>query len=138
MKKAANILFLIGGVYALVGLLSLVVTGVLLIVFSTSGLTDVIKQAIIDGSIQTSYQGTIEEVTKLVQITLLTSGIIVLCFVPLCIVSSILSFKARNSRSHGLFIANIVFGVLSGNDVSVVGAIFALIKGDTIEQENLR
>ena len=61
--------------------------------------------------------------------------IVYLLVAAFAVPSAIFAFKARNSDNRTYFILNIVFGVLACVEVNVVGAIFALIKGDTVENK---
>ena len=47
--------------------------------------------------------------------------------IPLCILSSVFAFKAREDGSKNNAVLNIVFGVLSGSMANAVGGIFNLI-----------
>ena len=67
------------------------------------------------------------ELAKLFQIYLKVSGVSLFFMAAFAAVSSIVSFKARNNDSKKLFILNIVFGVISGVEVNLVGGILALI-----------
>ena len=133
MKKVANILFLVGGIYSFILVASLVIIGIVFLVFSSAGLTATIIIGIQNGSIKSSFTGTPEEIAALVQLTFLITGIILLFIASFGIVNGILSLKARNTDNKNLYIANIVFGILSDTPINVVGAIFALIKGNTLE-----
>ena len=133
MKKVANILFLVGGIYSIVSVASLAIAGVFLLVFSGTAFTATIVQGINDGTINSSFTGTPEQIAAAIQLMFLIMGI---CFVVIAsfgIVNGILSLKARNTDKKELFIANIVFAFLSGVEINLVASIFALIKGDTIE-----
>lgn len=133
LKKAANILFLVGAIFAIVWAVGYLVGGIVTAVISGS-------QVFKDTFVETAHKAdpeataeTIEAAYLVVQYALVSSS--VFCFVcfAFCIPSAIFSFKARNSDNKVFFILNIVFGILSWTIVNVVGAVFALIRGDTIE-----
>ena len=134
MKKAANILFLVGAIFAIVWAVGYLVGGIVTAVISGS-------QVFKDTFVETAHRAdpeataeTIEAAYLVVQYVLVSSS--VFCFVcfAFCIPSAIFSFKARNSDNKVFFILNIVFGILSWTIVNVVGAVFALIRGDTFEE----
>ena len=133
MKRAANILFLVGAIISIVTAVSGILSGIAFIVL---GCIPEIKQAIIDGvnngSIQTT-EATAEAAAAVFQYTFIACGVSVLFCSLFAIPNCIFAFKARNCNSRVIFILNIVFGVICCVEVNVVGAVFALIKGDTIE-----
>ena len=102
-------------------------------VFGSPVFKDLIIRGLEEGSINSDFPGTIEQVADAIQIMFISMAI---TFIVLGIFSSaniFFSFKGRNNDKKGFFIANIVLGVLSGNDINVVAAVFGLIKGNTIE-----
>ena len=133
LKKAANILFLVGAIFAIVWAVGYLVGG---IVTAVIGGSQTFKDAFLEAASKADPEATAETIEAaylIVQYALVSSS--VLCFVcfAFCIPSTIFSFKARNSDNKAFFILNIVFGILSWTIVNVVGAVFALIRGDTIE-----
>lgn len=135
MKRAANILFLIGAILSIVAAASYFICSIVFIVLGTSpALREAIIESINSGQATTTLPSA-EEAATFMQATFVATGIVM--FIPaLCAIpSAIFAFKARNSDKKVFFILNIVFGVLSSATVNVVGAIFALIKGDTIENK---
>ena len=133
MKKVANILFLVGGIYSIISVASLAITGTVLLVLSGSFFTATLVQGIIDGTVNSSFTGSPEEVAAAIQLMFLIMGI---CFVTVAsfgVANSIVSFKGRSTDRKEIFVINIVFAYLSGNTINLVASIFGLIKGDTIE-----
>ena len=134
LKKTANILFLVGAIFAIVWAVGYLVGGIVTAVVSGS---QVFKDAFYEAAYRADPEvaaDTVEAAYSVVQYALVSSS--VLCFVcfAFCIPSCIFSFKARNSDNKVFFILNIVFGILSWTIVNVVGAVFALIRGDTFEE----
>ena len=132
MKKAANILFLIGGIVSIVTAASLVIAGVILMLV---GLLPVFTDAVMD--LAKSYAPEeaakdIQAAFEIMKIVLISYGVTCLFIATFSAVSAVVAFKARNTDNKAMFILNIVFGVLGCVEVNVVGAIFALIKGDTL------
>ena len=135
LKKAANILFLIGAIVAIVVGVCYLLTSVVFLVLGTS---EAFRQAVIEainsGSAKTDLPSP-EEAANVLQAFFLTSGIILLVPAACSIPSCIFSFKARNSDNKAFFVLNIVFGILGSTIVNVVGGVFGLVKGDTIVTE---
>ena len=133
MKKAANILFLIGGIVAIVWAILYLISGIIFLAVGASEAT--VIQLINEGQVQLPARVTAEEFAKLFCATMTGIGAGSLVCLACSVASSILSFKGRNSSSKAVFILNIVFGVLAFTLVPVVAAIFGLIKGDTIVEQ---
>ena len=133
MKKASNILYLIGGIYAIVSVAALLIAGVILLIFSSSALTATIIKGIEEGTIHTSFTGSPEEIAVMIQITFLAIGITFIAVSAIYVIAGIIAFKGRNNDKKNLFVANIVFGVITENPLILLASIFALIKGDTKE-----
>ena len=123
MRRASNILLLVGGIYAIVCAVTFFVMG---IVFLTGGslpiighyLEEAFKQAGIDDP---------EKVRLLIQIASISCGVTFIFCAVLCIPSCIVSFAARKNPTKGLLIANIVIGYFCGTTYNVVGGILGLI-----------
>ncbi|MCR4911718.1 MAG: hypothetical protein K5925_04270 [Bacilli bacterium] len=133
MKKAANILFLIGGIVAIVWAIGYLISGIVFLVMGSN--EALIVQLINEGQVQLPQGVTAEEFAKIFCATMAGIGAGCLVCLACSVASSILSFKGRNSSSKAVFILNIVFGVLAFTLVPVVAAVFGLIKGDTIVEQ---
>ena len=139
MKKAANILFLVGFILSIVMGVSMLIAAITCIVL---GSVPAFKDALLDLIQRYAPEqaaADIEAALQIAQITMVSCGVVYLIVAAFAVPSALFAFKARNSDNRTYFILNIVFGVLACVEVNVVGAIFALIKGDTIEnkQENV-
>ena len=133
MKKAANILFLVGAIVSIVAAVTALSTAIVFLVLgSSASLRDAIIASIESGQSSTDAASP-EAAAQIVQLTFTCTGAMLLVPAVCAVPSAIFAFKARNTDNHAFFVLNIVFGLLSGVEVNVVGAIFALIKGDTIE-----
>ena len=133
MKKAAKILYLIGGIYSIITAVTLMIIGIVFVVFAGASFTSAIIEGIRSGEIRSSFSGSEAEVASQIQLMFMTIGLVFVFMASFGVVNSILSFKARNSANRKLFIANIVFSALSGVEVNLVGSIFALIVGNTLD-----
>ena len=123
MRRASNILLLVGGIYSIACAVAFFITA---IVFLTGGslpiigryLEEVLHQAGVDDP---------ERVRLLIQIASISCGCTFIFCAILCIPSAIVSFIARNKPTKGLLIANIVIGYLCGTTYNVVGGVLGLI-----------
>ena len=126
MKKATRILLLVSGIMSIVDAVILLITSIVFMVLSSPSLRQYYVDGLRDGSVHSSFTGSPEEVAKAIQAVFLVVGIILLFVTIFAIANAVVSFLARNKESKGLYIMAIVFGVLSGVAVSVVGGIFGL------------
>ena len=125
MKKAVNILFLVGAIVSLVTVFVLTITGIFL--FSISSNTALIRRLIEEGVITTSYQGSESEVIQMVQTTLRIAAVFVIIYSLFAVVCAILAFRARSNPNKLNCILNIVFGGLGGITVIIVASILGLV-----------
>ena len=128
MKKVANILLLVGGILAVVCIVVYLIMGVAFIIASGPALTEPLIEGIESGNISSDFQGaTTEEIVKLIQLFFLTLGIVFICFVPFAIANCIICFVGKAKQTKGMYILNIVFGILSWTLVNTVGGVLGLI-----------
>ena len=135
MKRAANILFLIGFILSIVMGVSMLIASVVCIVL---GAVPAFKDALVELAQRYAPEQAAADIDLAIQIaqaTLIACGVVYLIVAAFAVPSAIFAFKARNSDNRTFFVLNIVFGVLACVEVNVVGAIFALIKGDTVENK---
>ncbi len=127
MKKASKILFRVGGIISIVLFALFLTMAIIFIVSGSPAMTEAIKKGIEEGTIQTTFVGSIEDQAKVVQAALMSSGIVFMIFAIFNIPNAILSFMTLRMPSTIMYIFNIVFGAISGCEVNLVGAIFGLI-----------
>ena len=128
MKKAANILLTIGGVFAIICAVSYLICGVVFIVLASPAFTQVLIEGVESGSVHTDFHGaTTEEIVMLIQATFLAIGIMFMCFIPFAIADCVICFVGRAKQTKVLYILNIVFGVLGGTIVNTVGGVLGLV-----------
>ena len=122
MRRASNILLLVGGIYSIVCAVTFFVTAIVFFVGGTPIYGRYLEEALIQAGIDDP-----ERVRLLVQLSSILCGVAFIICAILCIPSAILSFVARNKPTKGLLIANIVIGYLCGTTYNVVGGILGLI-----------
>lgn len=133
MKKAANILLLVGAIMAICSAVGYLIGAIVYGVLASPALTEFVIKGLQEGSIDSSFPGTAEEQAVLIQAMFVTLAVVFGCLVLTSAASVVFSFKARNTGNKVLIILALVFSVLSSTIVGAVGAVFGLIKGDTIE-----
>lgn len=125
MKKAKEILLLVGGILQIAGAVGFAIAGLVFAILS--GLKDFIVEGLSNGTITSDLPGTPEEQAAAVSVLFITFAVLFFLFTAFNIVGAIITFKARKAESKPLLIATIVFGVLGGTEVAAVGAVFGLI-----------
>ena len=135
MKKASDIVLLVGSILGFVAAGGLFIAAVVFIILSTPAFTDFIREGIQNGSITTDASD-IEIAIGIVVATFITCAVFFIIVGVLSIVSSIIALKARKEGRKGLYIACLVLGILS-NEVVLVGSIFGLISNKKEPQNDV-
>lgn len=127
MKKASNILFLVGTILSSCALFACVIGAILFANFSDRQYTSFIVQGIEDGVIEVDVNGSAESQARYIQS--LFSVLAFLCsFEAVILIPNIvLSALGRKKDNKVVYILNMVFGILSGVVVNAVGGIFGII-----------
>ena len=120
MKKASNIMYLVAMILGIIGAALLVFYGLAMVVV---GCIPAIAEAISQEAPE-EYQALIMGVWMG---SMIGSGLLLLALGACAIVSSVLCHKARTEGNRKLYILNIVFGAISGNEVAVAASILAII-----------
>ena len=130
MKKASDILLLVGGIVAAVCIFIYLLCGVMFTVMSLPFFTPYIAEGIREG-IVTTAMGDIsmspEELAALIQMLFTVYAVIFYIITVFTVVSCIFAFSARKAQSSAMYILNIVFGVIGCTVVNTVGGILGLI-----------
>ena len=129
MKKASEVLLLIGAILSFVSLLGLLVGAIILFVFASPALTDLIIEGINNGSVHSSQTGTPEEVAAFVQMTLsITAVVLLVCMIPV-VVAGIFALRASKKQDMTSYIVALVLAlVFGGNIITVIGAILGIVE----------
>ena len=130
MRKASQILLLIGAIISIVvTVIFLVLAGFFMISGTSAEAKQIIAEGIRNGSITVNVPGAVTEAEKVeaVQATYVVLGVMFIFFALFGIVNTVLAFISRSKKSTGLFVCNIVFGFLSGTEVTLLGGIFGLV-----------
>lgn len=132
MKKASDILLLIAGI---VSIMAAIFYLVLMIVFFVLGSVDTstIAQYIREGKINSSINGTAEEQAEVIKVLFVVLAIVFLILTVFTVVNAVISFVGKARGTKGLYIANIVFGILSSVVLNLVGGILGVV---AVSQDN--
>jgi len=126
MKRAANILLLVGAIIAIVSTVLYLIAGIVFLVLGAIDKATMI-QWIQDGTVHTGVNGSAEEQAIAVKAVFLVVGVVFLVLTAFSLADSIIAFKGRNAQTKTLYILNIVFGALSGVVVNLVGGILGVV-----------
>ena len=127
MKKASDILILIGYVFSILSSVALLGIAILFVVISTPIAKDIIIQGLESGAIHTDFVGPVEEQVR--QIQILFAGLSVMFFVltAFYITCTVFAFLSTHKDNQGFVIAALVFSILCGNVILIVGEILRLV-----------
>lgn len=132
MRKIGNVLLILAGIFAILGCLGALGGSIALIVFSGPQFKQMIIDGLANGTIKSDLPGTPEEIATGVQAIFLGVGIFLAVEVLFTFGCAAVSFAAKAKQTSGLYIANIVLGVLTGSIFALVGGIFGLIGKEEI------
>ena len=131
MRRAAQILFLVGMILSIISAVSCGISGIICIIAGGNpALGETLAKAFADAMAAANYNGSVtpEELAAMIQGAYIGIGVWCLITAALAVVNAVFCSKARDGRpARSTAILCIVFGILSSVMVSVVGAIFALI-----------
>ena len=123
MKKASNILLLVGGIMCIIIAVSMVLMAVSFFAISSS--TEAIKEFLKE-SIDEEFN--YDPYLQAARIGLIVCGVVFAIVALLNIILSIFANQGRQpSAKHGDFVANIVLGVFAGNSICIAGGVLGLV-----------
>lgn len=127
MKKASNYVLLAGIIYSFVVVVALcVVAGIFLSINTPDG-KQAIMQGLQNGTIQTSFTGTAEQQANQIIVLLVIFAVYFFVMAFFALINAFIAIMGKSKKTKGLYILNIVLGVISGVYVNAVGAIFGLV-----------
>lgn len=139
MKKATNILFLVGGIVSAVMIFVYLLVGVIYILGASPVFCDMVTEMLENGQLHTSLEGVpVEEIVSYLQATFLVIGVCFMVLACFAAVNCVMSFIARKKQSKAVCVLNIVFGVLSSVIVNIVGGVFGIILASRQENSSSR
>ena len=127
MRKVANIMMLLNGIFSIVGVVTVVACGIIFILMGTPVFTDLLQRII--SLFETYLPESIspEMIMIMMRTTFISSGVcMMLSCIPMGILAN-LSFKARDNHSRGLYLAVIIMSAILEIEFGIIGGIFGLI-----------
>ena len=135
MRKLSNTFLTIGGILSFVFVGLFIVLAIVCFVVSSPVGTDLVKDWVANHPEQSDL--TPEQAAKLFSAAFVACGILFLFISAFAVPSGIVAFKAKQKPTHGILVANIVFGALSGTSFNIAGGILGLIRNNR-EERNAR
>ena len=125
MKKAKEILLLIGGILSIIAVVGIIVAGIVLIILGSPSFANFLQEAVENGSIKTDFAD-----LDALRLFLTLMGTFVLFTATLPCACAIVSFIAKDKESKALYIACIVLGLLTSMYLTVIGGIIGILDTD--------
>ena len=115
MKKTGNLLIIIGMVFTILSILGLAITGIVfMVVASPDNKADIMKQ-LADGSMTTTFEGTLSEKADKVQLLFKVLGIVFFIMSSGYLVNVVLDIASIKADKKGLYLAVVIMNVLFFN-----------------------
>ena len=134
MKKAANILFLIGMILSILTAIGYLISGIICLAANNA---PELKEQLIQ-VLENNHIPQAQMIANLIQRSLIGSAISAFISCGFAIANAPISWNGRTKGNTTIYVLNIVFGILSGVIINVVGAILALIAdGNTKKREEV-
>lgn len=125
MKRTSRIFLRVGAIVSLVLAGIFLLCGVTFLIISLPFFVDVIRDGVSSGEISTSVSP--DAAVALWLSFSISTCVIFLVLTAFAVVNGILGFKCLNNPNKKLLITTIVFGFLSGTELTSVGAILGII-----------
>lgn len=130
MRRASNILLLVGGIYSIICAASFFIVAIVLFVSGTPLLGHFLEPILVEHGVDDP-----EKVIMIIQICSISLGVTMLFCAGLSIPSAVVAFLARKKPEKGLLIVNIVFGYLIGY-YNLAGGILGIIYNKRLARKN--
>ena len=127
MRKVANIMMLLNGIFAIIGAAYLFLGGVMLILGGTPLFANMIREMIESGAAHSDFTDDPEQLLRFAQVMLIICGSSMILATAPSIVLAIISFKTRTNYSRGHYLAVIILSAILDIAFGIVGGIFGLI-----------
>lgn len=126
MGKASKIMLIIAIILGILSALDLIICGAVFTYFSGSQIKETIMTGLQDGTINSSFSGSIEEVADQIQMMFKIFGIVCFVYAVASFVNVVLAIVGLATKNKIVFILNIVTGVLGLSLFNLLGGIFGL------------
>jgi len=136
MKKASNILLIVGAITSIVAAISVLITSIVFLSLTTDVARDGIREMYENGQITSSQHfATSEEAVNFFVGMFGGIGIFLLFYSIVIIANVVISFVAKAKSSKPVYIVSIVFGVIASNVFSLVCSILGLVAASIKQEE---
>lgn len=125
MKRASRIFLRVGAIVSLVLAGIFLLCGVTFLILSLPFFVDVIRDGVSSGDIKTNVSP--DAAVALWLSFSISTCVIFLVLAAFAVVNGILGFKCLKAQNKKLLVTTIVFGFLSGTELTSVGAILGII-----------
>lgn len=126
MRTASRIILIVGSIISIVvALIFFIIGGVF--AFAGSVPTEEIVAQLQAGTVTSTFPGTVQEQAEAIKAMSTGLGVFFIIAAVFNVLNTIFGFVANAKKTTGLHVCNIVFGVLSLTEVTLVGGIFGLI-----------
>ena len=127
MKKASDVLIIIGFIFGIIAAIGLLIGTIMFFIMASPMYKEMIIQMIQEKRIHTTIPGTPEQQYEVIKGMLIGGGIGMLFGTLFVVAMCIVSMMARSKVTMGLYIATIVLSVLGGNILVVVGGALGIV-----------
>ena len=127
MRKASNILYMIGIIMALLGLTLYVVMTFSSYRISSSSYTDTLISQLESGAVTTDFPGTYAEQAAQLQHIFLIIAIVLTIFTVINAAKFVLAITAKRSMDNRFIITSLILGALSLDTLIILASIFGLV-----------
>ena len=126
MRKASDIVLLVGGILEILATLTFMALALVFMILSSPASAEIIKEGLQNGTITTSFAGSVDEQVAVIQLAFKAMGVVFVVLTVFSLIGCVVSFLAKAKKTNPLYVLAIIFGALS-IEVPLVGGIFGLI-----------
>ena len=127
MKKASDVLIIIGFIFGCITVVGLLIGTIVLFIMASPQYKEMIIDMLERKQIHSDIPGTVEQQYEVIKAMLIGSAIGTLVATLLTGAMCIVCMIARSKVTMGLYIATIVLSVLGGNILVVVGGALGIV-----------
>ena len=126
MRKASDIVLLVGGILEILATLTFAALALVFMILSSPASAEIIKEGLQNGTITTSFAGSVDEQVAVIQLAFKAMGVVFVVLTVFSLIGCVVSFLAKAKKTNPLYVLAIVFGAVS-IEVPLIGGIFGLI-----------
>ena len=126
MRKASDIVLLVGGILEILATLTFMALALVFMILSSPASAEIIKEGLQNGTITTSFAGSVDEQVAVIQLAFKAMGVVFVVLTVFSLIGCVVSFLAKAKKTNPLYVLAIIFGAVS-IEVPLVGGIFGLI-----------